>query len=235
MILHIPHSSVKVPDWIKFEKDITLDLERMTDWYTDQLFMYPAMDRIVFPYTRLACDVERFIDNEPMEAHGHGVCYIKDSFGNHLRNVTPDERERIINTLYKPHHAKLTQACNHALTLFDQVVLVDCHSFSDQPLLHESSKTTRPDWCIGTDPFHTPSDLVDEVVSLIENKGYTTKVNDPFAGTIIPEQHYHKNADLKSIMIEVNRKLYMHSPEQFKQTQVMITSILDVINSYEQR
>lgn len=234
MILHIPHSSTVIPDNAMFDKHIAADLYWMTDWHTHKLFSYPAMDAIVFPYSRLFCDVERLVDNEPMEAFGHGICYTKDAYGNHLRTVTDKEKFRIIENYYKPHHAKLNKACNNALTLFNKVVIVDCHSFSNTVLHHESGKSTdRPDFCIGTDKFHTPDSLVRDIRDYLKSEGYTTKINDPFAGTIVPLDHYNKTSNLKSIMIEVNRNLYMGSNVQFDETKSVITKILNIINRYE--
>lgn len=232
MILHIPHSSTTIPDWVKFDKeDISQDLLRLTDTDTDKLFAYSSMETIIFPYSRLFCDVERFIDNEPMDERGHGICYTKDSFGGHLRNVTESEREMIINEYYKPHHLNLTRACNSALSLFNTVVLVDCHSFSNEVQPQDFDKTSsRPDFCIGTDAFHTPNDLVEDIKTYLQSKGFSVKINSPFSGTIVPLSHYQKTPNLKSIMIEVNRNLYTKS---FADTKQVVDRILEIINNYE--
>lgn len=235
MILHIPHSSTKIPDGIKFDKSIEEDLLRMTDWYTDELFSYSSMATIVFPWSRLFCDVERFIDDEPMEQQGHGICYVKDSFGGHLRYISDEERQDIIEKYYKPHHTKFSIACNFNLSLFHEIVIVDCHSFSDEVLPHEPDKNPiRPDFCLGTDEFHTPQILVDEIKNYLESKGFVVYINEPFAGTIVPLVHYKKNKDLKSIMIEVNRKLYLNqSDEEFQYIKGIIEEVLNIVDTYE--
>jgi len=235
MILHIPHSSTKIPDGIIFDKSIDEDLLRMTDWYTDELFSYSAMAKFIFPWSRLFCDVERFIDNEPMEQQGHGICYTRDSFGNHLRHVIDEEKQAIIEKYYKPHHTKFSVECNHCLSLFNEVVIVDCHSFSDEVLPHESDQDViRPDFCIGTDDFHTPQVLVDEIKNHLDSKGFVVFINKPFSGTIVPLLHYKKNKDLKSIMIEVNRKLYLDRPdEEFQYIKGIIGELLNIIDAYE--
>ncbi|MFA6198878.1 MAG: N-formylglutamate amidohydrolase [Bacteroidales bacterium] len=235
MILHIPHSSTKIPDGVVFDKSIEEDLLRMTDWRTDELFDYCSMATVVFPYSRLFCDVERFIDDEPMEQQGHGICYTKDSFGGHLRYVSDEERLDIIEKYYKPHHTKFAIACNFALSLFNEVVIVDCHSFSDEVLPHEPNKNPiRPDFCIGVDDFHTPQILVDEIKGYLESKGFVVSINEPFAGTIVPLVHYKKNEYLKSIMIEVNRKLYLgKSEEDFEYITGIIEGALNIVDAYE--
>lgn len=235
MILHVPHSSTKIPEWVKFDKSIEEDLLRMTDWYTDKLFSYSAMAKFIFPWSRLFCDVERFIDDEPMEQQGHGICYVKDSFGGHLRNVSDEERKDIIEKYYSPHHTKFSIACNQCLSLFNEVVIVDCHSFSDEVLPHEPDQDViRPDFCLGIDEFHSPQNLVDEVKNYLESKGYVVFINKPFAGTIVPLVHYKKTKDLKSIMIEVNRKLYLgRSDVEFEQIKNVITELLNIVDTYE--
>ncbi len=238
MILHIPHSSTLIPLGIQFDKDdIEEDLYRLTDCDTDKLFTFDGAEVIKFKYSRLFCDVERFTENEPMELQGHGICYTKDSFGNHLRNVSKNEREFIIENYYKPHHTKLTIACNAALTLFDTVVIVDCHSFSDEVLPHEPNKDgNRPDFCLGVDDFHTPLELVNDIKSFLEGNGFVVAINNPFSGTIVPTLHYNKTKNLKSIMIEVNRKLYLNKTQkEFDKIKQVIRNILFIINRYEEK
>jgi len=81
-VLHIPHSSRQAPTP---ERDkILLDDEalnneplRITDAYTDELFPVTPIEaaRVVFPLSRLVCDVERFpLDkDEPTVLRGMGV------------------------------------------------------------------------------------------------------------------------------------------------------------------
>lgn len=115
------------------------------------------------------------------------------------------------------------------------MVIVDCHSFSDEVLPHESDQDIiRPDFCIGTDDFHTPQILVDEIKNYLDSKGFVVFINKPFSGTIVPLLHYKKNKDLKSIMIEVNRKLYLDRPdEEFQYIKDIIEGALNIIDTYE--
>jgi N-formylglutamate deformylase len=87
-ILHIPRSSRQVPaeerQAIRLDDAaISSELLRMTDAYTDELFPLTPVEaaRLVFPVSRLVCDVERFPtdENEPMAARGMGAIYIRTS------------------------------------------------------------------------------------------------------------------------------------------------------------
>ena len=76
VMIHVPHSSTLVPkeDMKNFIGDeLEGELLRMTDHYCDDLFKCKH-DMLVFPYSRLVCDVERFKDDkdEPMAAIGMG-------------------------------------------------------------------------------------------------------------------------------------------------------------------
>ena len=218
MILHIPHASRYLAGR-SFECDTTLELERMTDHRTDELFEHQAAVRVVFALSRLVCDVERFADDaqELMAVKGMGVCYQTNSFGQPLRTVSVAEKHHIIEDYYKPHHHKLEQAVNDELANTGQALIIDCHSFSNTPLPHEDSQhIPRPDICIGSDQFHTPSPLTELAVNHFSALGYRVAVNDPFAGSLVPLVHFNKNAQVHSLMIEVNRRVYQDNFEHVK-------------------
>jgi N-formylglutamate amidohydrolase len=86
VVLHIPHSSRHVPQderqaILLDDAALNHELLRMTDAYMDELFPITPFEtgRVVFPVSRLICDVERFPsdEDEPMAARGMGVFYTK--------------------------------------------------------------------------------------------------------------------------------------------------------------
>jgi N-formylglutamate deformylase len=184
----------------------------MTDAFTAQPFppTVHEAERIVFPISRLICDVERFPDDaeEPMAARGMGAVYTATSTGSYLRATLSDvDRERIITQWYRQHHAKLTSAVARE----GVCLVVDCHSFPAHPLPHEPDQDPqRPDICIGIDPFHTPAGLPKAIARKVGEQGLTVAVDKPFAGALVPAKHYQKDRRVSSIMIEVNRRMYMN-------------------------
>ena len=231
MILHIPHSSTNT---LKYElTNRCRELLRMTDHFTDELYVHHNAQRVVFKLSRLICDVERFEEDaqEPMSRFGMGVCYTKDTEGKTLRDFKSAQRESIIETFYRPHHAKLRDAVSKELGEKGSALIVDCHSFPDRayPFNSDFGKK-RPDICIGTDSFHTPQALVEKVKAFFLSKGYDTRVNAPYSGTMVPLEHYKKDANVHSIMIELNRKLYMdacgYKIEHFYILQEELTELL---------
>ena len=57
--------------------------------------------------------------------------------------------------------------------------------------------------------FHTPEELVTKVEKIFESCGYSTARDQPLSGTIVPIKHYQKDQRVQSLMIEINRWLYL--------------------------
>lgn len=215
LLLHIPHSSTVIPEaYINIYTDRSLllrELRCMTDFFTDELFQSDDT-RIIFPVSRLLCDVERFREPsmESMTKRGMWICYTHCSDGSLLAKTNELHIQRILNRYYDAHHRRFFELADEKHKALGHVLIVDCHSFSSTPLPHEpSQKTMRPDICIGTDSYHTPEGLTQRLELCFRDQGFCVERNDPFAGTIVPMQFYRKNPFVHSIMIEVNRKLYM--------------------------
>lgn len=217
-VVHIPHASTVMPE--RYRKTILLDdaalfceMARMTDAYCDELFGcddFPV--RVVNPVSRLVCDVERFRDDakEPCAKQGQGLMYVKTSTGRPMRNYDPVLREEILAEYYDPHHRTLTAAVERALAQTGRCTILDGHSFHPQFPIRWNCLFRRPDFDIGTDAFHTPGSLRDALVSEARGMGYYVRVNTPFSGAITPMAYYGKDKRVSSVMIEVNRRLYMN-------------------------
>jgi N-formylglutamate deformylase len=54
------------------------------------------------------------------------------------------------------------------------------------------------------------------MVRLFQDIGYSVAVNRPFGGSLVPAQYYRLNKRVFSIMIEINRKLYMDEENREK-------------------
>jgi N-formylglutamate amidohydrolase len=238
MILHIPHSLTVIPDryktgWIgnPFEA-----IRVLTDHYTDELFDYPTAKRIVFPISRIVCDVERFETGEEMESrYGMGIVYERDHLQNPLRRLSPTLKEEILNTYYRTHHQALSDAVEGEITQLSTAMIVDCHSFNDEHLSHVEN-TQRPDFCIGADSYHTPPDLVARLVRFLQEQGYSVLVNEPFSGTIVPLKFYQTDIRVHSIMIEVNKRLYLtqeyEKNSNFRQIHSVLSKMLHFIDTW---
>ena len=243
LILHIPHSSTDIPHCVRptlllSDEQLQSELLRITDAYTDELFNADSLGATTVRHavSRLVVDPERFEDDsqEPMSRVGMGVIYTRSIDGHELRQTpTLAERETLLDAYYRPHHQALNDATAAALHDHGRCLIIDCHSFPIVPLAFELDRSLdRPDICIGTDPFHTPFTLAEFLVTEFEHAGYTVAVNRPFSGSLVPKHFYRNDTRVKSVMIEINRALYMNEKTGERSTLFLRTRnvILDVLN-----
>jgi N-formylglutamate deformylase len=214
-ILHIPHSSTDIPDLQGFNEDlIEQETRLLVDHATDKIFQIDGIDSVVFPYNRIFCDVERLPDEkEELFKLGRGFYYTKTDDGRVLRELNEEHKKTIKEKYYDSHHKVLNDLVESKIDKFQTVYIIDCHSYSDTPFISDLDKTiNRPDICLGTDSIHTPKWLVDKIKYVFESEGLSVKIDAPYKGTIVPLKHYG-NTQVKSIMIEINRKLYIENGE----------------------
>jgi N-formylglutamate amidohydrolase len=240
LILHIPHASLRIPDYSQYllpRDAVDTEALHLTDLYTDELFA-AGLDDIVIQtdFCRVYCDVERFKTDalEPMSKFGMGAAYLRCDDGRELRQLTPAQREDILRDYYEPHHARLSSSVDFALARVGEARIVDCHSFPDTPLqcsLYQGD--AKFDFNIGTDAFHTPKEWIDASVKFFWDRGFRLGVDEPYSGSIAPMKHYQKYRQVKSIMLEVNRKLYLNANysrgPRFDEIQGIVTDFLSTI------
>jgi N-formylglutamate amidohydrolase len=219
-VLHIPHSSSYIPEEerekiILSDELLAVELLKMTDWYTDEIFTSDSKQCQVvrYPVSRLVLDPERFADDslEIMASRGMGVIYTKTSEGRTLRcAVDSDTRRQMLEKYHAPHHARLSRVVSGILSENGKALVIDCHSFPSSPLPYEMDQDKdRPDVCLGTDPFHTPSWLTEFTKSEFIDRGFSVNIDRPFSGALVPVEFFRKQTAVSGIMIEINRCLYM--------------------------
>lgn len=215
LILHIPHSKMKIPYFHKkhyLDKNIMVhENHLLTDHATDKIFNIKDVDKVIFPYSRIFCDVERYDDlNEEMYKFGRGFYYTKTDSQLDLRKENEKIKKKVYNKHYLKHHNKLRKLTKKKLNSgLGMAIIIDCHSFTDIPFNTDFDKNSeRPDICIGTDSLHTPKWLIDMFTNHFHKEGFDIKINSPYSGTMVPMGLRNTN-NLYSIMIEINRKLYM--------------------------
>ena len=220
VILHVPHASTVVPtecraDFVIDDATLRQHLAASTDHFTDELFALsePGVETVAFPISRLAVDPERFEHDaqEPMAARGLGVLYERGHDGARIRGpLSAERRSWYLDRWYRPHHAALEAAVARALASHGCALIIDCHSYPDTPLAVDLDKSTpRPHGCLGTSGIHTPRAMVDAGVRSAAQRGWTLGVDQPYAGAIVPMRYFGRDARVMSVMIEVNRRLYM--------------------------
>lgn len=118
----------------------------------------------------------------------------------------------------------------HELKNFDWSLIIDYHSFPDIPLNCSQIKDDfRPDINNGTDSFHTPKELLEFTNNFFLSKGFEVGIDRPYSGSIVLLKYYQKEKSVMSIMIEINRKLYLKENTNIK------TDNFNNIKSYLQK
>jgi len=247
VLLHIPHSSLVIPNAVRAairigDAELKNELLRMTDWYSDILFDLAGAQRLVFPYSRLCCDVERFPDDsaEPNSVHGMGAIYERTSYGNPLREpMTAEARESYLERYYYPHHRELERMTEQMLKIRKRCLIVDCHSFPSVPLPCDLNKSPerRSDICIGTAGIQTPMPLVRQLVDACEVAGLAVSIDDPYSGAMIPQQRI-LDRRVEALMIEVRRGLYSDEGTgeklvSFASTGELVRGLLQICQDFE--
>ncbi len=215
IVVNVPHSSTFIPEeerrFFAAEK-LDRELLVMTDHYCDDLYD-AGYEMIRFPVSRLVCDFERFRDDdtEIMSKKGMGACYISCSDLSTLRKISPAHKEHILKRYYDSYHRVLELAVEERLGQYGYCIIIDGHSFPERPLPYEYDQSPdRPDICIGTDEYHTPREVAELLRSIFEDMGFSVSENAPFAGALVPMRYYQKDKRVMSVMIEINRRLYMN-------------------------
>jgi N-formylglutamate deformylase len=242
LVLHIPHSSTEIPllgGYVSTQDEIQQEIIKLTDWYTDDLFDSQVDDKIVAPFSRIFCDVERFADDEleVMSKFGMGVLYEKFDDGNLLRIVSPELKQEVLKNYYWIHHNTFSKVVKLNLEQTKSCLILDCHSFPANPLTRALVQDdVRPDFNIGTDSYHTPKHIINESIDYFETKGYTLGVDTPYSGSIVPMEYYQKDPRVTSIMLEVNRGLYLkgnsnEKSENYNKTKKIVQGYMNLLRS----
>ena len=229
IVCNVPHAGTVITeefrqDYIVDEQTLTHEVAYLADNDTDALYeeLLRFSSFIISTISRVVVDIERFEReaDEPISVVGMSAFYTRTSTGSVLRTIGPENRN-ILETLYRDYHRAFTNLTRSALTRHGSTMIVDCHSFPSTPRLYElDQQTPRPDICIGCDVYHTPVALRDILQDNFRALGYAVGINTPFSWTIVPMEYFRKDKRVVSVMIEVNRKLYMdeatfHKSEHF--------------------
>jgi N-formylglutamate amidohydrolase len=219
IICNVPHSGTIVPeefrgDFVLSQGDLDKEVLYMADNFTNYLYgeLLYVSSYVMSKISRVVVDIERFQneDDEPMSKVGMSALYTRTSSGDVLRNIS-DENKIALEKIYKEYHNSFTTLVSDSLLKNDRAIIIDCHSFPSIPRSYEPEQDMyRPDICIGVDEFHTPKEMVEILQGNFEKLGYRVEINTPFAGSIVPLTYYKKDKRVISVMIEVNRKLYMN-------------------------
>lgn len=221
ILLHIPHSSDRLPENCQWSGDVRKVLDRWTDWHTDTLFTSSREDvqSFVYQWSRLYCDIERLVD-DPMEDIGQGIAY---------RTIDGCSRELSdadLQKVYESYHQ--ARQAFYDIAKDPSTLIIDCHSFP-------SDLAPEVDICIGFNEDDTkPSqEIIDMVASHFRSAGYSVGINNPYSNSVCASMDPNK-ARTKTFMIEVNKAVYLQSDgitpgEKFSNLKTSLSELYDIL------
>jgi N-formylglutamate amidohydrolase len=241
VLLHVPHGSRVIPAAVREgivldDAALERELDHITDAYTDRIAERAAGRSAVRPWrfvnqlSRLVIDPERFPDErEEMLAVGMGAVYTRTTHREVLRPAGHDGLpvggaqplgdgqplgggQALVDGYFHPYAAAMTDAVTDRLEAVGRAVVVDVHSYPSERLPYElHGDGPRPPVCLGSDPFHTPADLLAAAEEAFAGFG-GTGVNSPFGGAYVPLTYYGHDPRVTALMIEIRRDVYMTEP-----------------------
>ena len=120
ILFHIPHASLKIPKlfWnvcIKDSNYIKNSNIFLSDYLVDKLIPTNS-HKIIFKYSRLFCDVEKFKDDskEYMSKIGMGAIYTNDCNGV-ITKPNNKYKKKVIKSYYDKYHNKLNKLVTNIL------------------------------------------------------------------------------------------------------------------------
>ena len=121
------------------------------------------------------------------------------------------------------------------LCLIPVTFVVDCHSFG------YAQNKADIDFNLGFNADFNNFELLDKLKNHLESKNYKVGINKPYSNAIVPNDFYG-NDSVKSIMIEVNKRLYLNNQnteqfeksDDFEKTQNVITELLELVSIEEE-
>lgn len=231
LIIHIPHSSLYIPNEYRktsFLEKNELDIENefMCDLYIDKL-VNNKNQTIIFKYSRLYCDVERFRDDsEVMNKYGMGYIYTKTSLGKDMFKPSVKDKNKI-DKIYNEHHDLFDEMVSKILDKYKKCIIIDLHSYSDELVYRLFGCNDSPDICLGVEENYYSKEIVDYITKSFNKLGYSVKINYPYSGSFVPNRFYNKaNTGIVSVMIEINKRVYINDLDKFKK---ILNNILDNI------
>jgi N-formylglutamate amidohydrolase len=147
--------------------------------------------------------------------------------------LTRSEVDKRLRNVWHPYHRKLQKLLAESLVLFNEAILVDCHSMPHEAIDSiGKSGGERPEIVLG-DRFGAAadSDLVDRIETAFIAAGLKVARNSPFAGAYTAQFYGRPSRGQHVVQIEIDRSLYMDEAaiqpnDNFDELTAIITQVI---------
>ncbi|WP_232365241.1 N-formylglutamate amidohydrolase [Lentilactobacillus fungorum] len=209
IVIDLPHSGTFVTESMTNQLLPTAVLAN-TDWFLRELYDFlPQMGLTVIEnnLSRYVIDPNRDSKAEVSGNYYH-LIYEQNTFGHQLYQtpLTSQEINHRIVHFYQPYHQQLQQLLADKLAVFDQVLLIDLHSFAEYT--HPSVGKTA-DVVLGNNWGQTSSSaLFCYFQTLFQSQSYRVDNNFPFRGGYIT-RYYGDQPGIQALQIELRYNQYI--------------------------
>lgn len=223
LLIHVPHSSLALPEEfmtrVLFKREeILRENKFLCDLKVENFIPKDFKSTVIFPYSRMFCDVERFRSDEleSMAKLGMGAVYKKDTNGIDFIEYDEEYKNYVLDNFYDKHHFELENTVEEIINSYGTCEIIDLHSFSDLMVYKLFKRSENPDICIGVEESFCDYELVELTKSYFEKLRYSVKINYPYQGSLVPTKYYFSlDKRVKSLMIEINKRVYLYDEDKY--------------------
>ena len=138
-----------------------------------------------------------------MNQVGMGIIYTNT---HDLRPLRKNQNKDILK-YYNEWHNKLNEVIRNKLKSHGEVLFIDLHSYSKEPLDYELNKhLNRPEISIGVNNRYNKK-VLENLIYIVKEFDFSYRINEPFSGSLVPSD-YINDERVHSIMIEIRKDVY---------------------------
>lgn len=263
LFISVPHAGEEIPPECKstLVDHPSAFYKKDCDLYVDQIwspacqkqkvsFLASSVSRVVVDLNRDRHDLDgHFVKGLPLSEKQKYLSLVpfKNTYGEPLLKepLTASHLEKRLLDYYDPFHEILEKSLIGIKNKKGYVLHVDAHSMPSKGKEgHNDSGTQRTDIVLG-DCFGDSccSEFTNLIQSHFEEHGFTVSVNEPYSGKggFISRHYGAPQKGIHSILLELNRKLYMNEesfkidPEGMKRCQSIVGSLIEKLKKFDPR
>ncbi|GAB5387193.1 MAG: N-formylglutamate amidohydrolase [Alphaproteobacteria bacterium] len=230
VVVDSPHSGTDWPSEFKPART-RAEINRLSDLYVDQIFngvtelggtlLAARFPRSFIDLNRDQFDVARWQMRgkwrRPIKQSGYGrwgMGVIKAKLGRDIplydEKPTADQVAGWIDRYWRPYRRILSDLLDEGQAHFGNVIHINAHSMRNDPPPGARDKGPRPDFVLGDRDGSTCDPRVTQhVAEFLKARGYSVKINHPFAGVDIVRRSGQPKRGIHALQIELNRNLFM--------------------------
>ncbi len=251
VVINVPHAGTEIPDWCRasFAATDPFILKRDSDLYVDELYanaknfgiplLATTISRYVIDLNRdpTARDASFALGGPVTENPMHlGLIAHKTMIGNELLKVPlpANELARRVELYHQPFHDELMRLMIAAKNKFGFALSLEGHSMpSEGSRGHIDNGQKRAEIVLGTcDGKSIDPKLVKIIREHFESHGLSVAENSPYKGAYVTQTYGKPVLGLHSILVEINRKLYMDEathakkPAEFARLKIVLDGLM---------